>query len=106
MLYFGGLLFLISSLCPCFFGSKYLLSGVLLGPLTVVMTLFSLFNIMSVYQLSVNKFKYLYGTIFITIAQIVLIAFFHGSIMGVIGILIACSAFIVVVNMYHSLIED
>ncbi len=89
-----------------FFGEKFLGSESLLGPLAIVMTMYSLYNIMSVYQLSINNFKFIYGTIILSIAQIGFISWFHDSLRQVIIIMIISSICIVLFNLYCSLNGD
>lgn len=86
-----------------FFGEKYIEGSYLLGYLAVVMTLYSVFNIMSIYQLSINKFSFLISSIIIAVAQVVFLILFHKTLLQMVTILIICSALLVVVNLFHSL---
>src|SRR3989339_179687 len=104
-----GVLFVLGSyllgnyIITGFFGEKYLESAGLLGHLSIVMTMYSLYNIMSIYQLSINNYKFIYGTIILSIAQIGLITMFHNTLEQVVMIMIISSTLIVVYNLYCSL---
>ena len=101
-----GVLFILGSflfgsfIMYLFFGNEYSGSSVFLGPLSIVMTMYSLYNIMSIYQLSVNSFKFIYGTIILVLLQIGLITMFHRTLEQVILIMIISSTLIVLYNLY------
>jgi O-antigen/teichoic acid export membrane protein len=104
-----GVLFILCSIffgnfiVTALFGEKYSGSASLLGPLSIVMTLYSLYNIMSVYQLSISNFKFIYGTIILTAVQIGLIVGFHNTLKQVVFIMLGSSILIVLYNLYCSL---
>ena len=98
-----GSYFLSGIIMHAFFGDQYMDSVGLLGPLSIVMTLYSLYNIMSIYQLSVNNFKFIYGTIILVLAQIGFITMFHKTLEQVVMIMIISSLTIVLYNLYCSL---
>ena len=106
LIFVSGAFSLSGIIMASFFGEKFRGSESLLGPLSIVMTMYSLYNIMSIYQLSVNNFKFIYGTIIISIAQIGFISWFHSSLKQVITIMILSSICIVLFNLYCSLYGD
>ena len=81
------------------FGKIYENSAYLIKFFGVAMTFFALNNILILYNLSIEKFKFIFPTIFFTILQIVLIYLFHGSLIQVILILLFNSLVLFAVNL-------
>ncbi|GAG67030.1 unnamed protein product [marine sediment metagenome] len=65
----------------------------------VAMTFFALSNILILYNLSIEKFKFISPTIFFTILQIILIYLFHDSLIQVILILLFTSIVLFIANL-------
>ena len=101
--FIGFCYFLNELIIRLFFGSKYIEGSSLLAPLSIVMTFYTLFNIMATYQLSVHKFDFLYSAVIITLLQILLIIIFHKTLFSIIIVLLGMSAMLVVFNLYYSL---
>lgn len=81
------------------FGKVYENSAYLIKFFGIAMTFFALNNILILYNLSIEKFKFLFPTIFFTILQIVLIYLFHGSLIQVILILLFNSIVLFIANL-------
>ena len=69
------------------FGSQFLATVPYVGPFAVIIGLFSLIYIITFYNLSINKKRFLYILIFFNILQIVFIILFHSSLMQVVNVL-------------------
>lgn len=90
---FGAAVFSFYSLFPdfavrLFFGKSFLAIKPYIGRFAVLMTLFSLTYAVSFYNISINRNKFIYLIILSNIAEILLIMFFHNSLMQVINILL------------------
>ena len=70
------------------FGPKFLPITNYIGPFAIIIGLFSLVYIITFYNLSINKKRFLYILIIFNILQIILITLFHSTLMQVINILI------------------
>jgi len=81
------------------FGKVYENSAYLIKFFGIAMTFFALNNILISYNLSIEKFKFIFPTIFFTILQIVFICFFHDSLMQVILVLLFNSIVLFIVNL-------
>ncbi len=81
------------------FGKVYENSAYLIKFFGIVMTFFALNNILILYNLSIEKFKFLFPTFFFTILQIILIYLFHGSLIQVILILLFNSIVLFITNL-------
>ena len=86
------------------FGKVYEDSAYLIKYLGIAMTFFSLNNILILYNLSIEKFKFLLPTIFFTILQIILIYLFHNSLVQVILILVINSIILFTANLISTFI--
>lgn len=87
------------------FGKVYENSAYLIKFFGVAMTFFALNNILILYNLSIEKFKFILPTIISTILQIVLIYLFHDSLIQVILILLFNSLVIFAVNLISTLVS-
>ncbi|GAG67035.1 unnamed protein product [marine sediment metagenome] len=81
------------------FGKVYENGAYLIKFFGVAMTFFALSNILILYNLSIEKFKFISPTIFFTILQIILIYLFHGSLIQVILILLFTSIVLFIANL-------
>ena len=81
------------------FGKIYESSAYLIKFFGIAMTFFALNNILILYNLSIEKFKFIFPTIFFTILQIIFIYFFHSSLVQVILILVFNSFILFIVNL-------
>ncbi len=81
------------------FGKLYENSAYLIKFFGIAMTFFALNNILILYNLSIEKFKFIFPTIFFTILQIIFIYFFHGSLIQVIFVLLFNSIILFIVNL-------
>jgi O-antigen/teichoic acid export membrane protein len=81
------------------FGKVYESSAYLIKFFGIAMTFFALNNILILYNLSIEKFKFIFPTIFFTILQIIFIYFFHGSLIQVILVLLFNSIILFIVNL-------
>jgi len=81
------------------FGKVYENGAYLIKFFGVAMTFFALNNILILYNLSIEKFKFIFPTIFFTILQIILIIFFHNQLIQVVLILLINSIILFTVNL-------
>jgi O-antigen/teichoic acid export membrane protein len=88
------------------FGKIYENSAYLIKFFGVAMTFFALNNILIMYNLSIEKFKFIFPTIFFTILQIILIYFFHGSLLHVILILLLDSIVLFGMNLISTFLSN
>ena len=70
------------------FGKEFLPIKNYIGPFSVIIGLFSLTYIITFYNLSINKRKFLYVLMFFNMIEIILITLFHSSLVQIINILI------------------
>ncbi len=90
------------------FGEKYLQGSNLLGVMSIVMTAYSILNLIITYLISIKKFIFLPFLISASLLQIILICFFHASLFQVIMIcliLISCSAAFCLVLVYFPFVR-
>jgi O-antigen/teichoic acid export membrane protein len=88
------------------FGKIYENSAYLIKFFGIAMTFFALNNILILYNLSIEKFKFIFPTIFFTILQIILIYLFHGSLMHVILILLLDSIVLFGMNLISTFLSN
>jgi len=74
------------------FGKAYLEIAPLLGYFAVFMSIFSLNNVLVNFYLAINYFKFIPALIFFIIVQIVILVFFHSSMIQIIQILITINS--------------
>ncbi|MBU1203726.1 MAG: oligosaccharide flippase family protein [Nanoarchaeota archaeon] len=74
------------------FGSEYLSIAPLIGPFGIFMSLVSLTYLLSYYNISIKKKKFLYPLTLLTILEAILLIFFHQSITQVVYILLCLGA--------------
>jgi len=87
------------------FGKVYENSAYLIKFFGIAMTFFALNNILILYNLSIEKFKFIFPTIFFTILQIIFIYFFHSSLIQVILVLLFNSLVLFAVNLISTLVS-
>ena len=87
------------------FGKAYENSAYLIKFFGIAMTFFALNNILILYNLSIEKFKFIFPTIFFTILQIIFIYFFHSSLIQVILVLLFNSLVLFAVNLISTLVS-
>ena len=109
-LFYGGVLcssvVLLYFVLPSFvvktlFGKEYIAAVPLMGTFGLAMFFFVLANILSVYQLSVSKLKFLKILVVATILEITLVSIFHNTLAQVIFILLGISLFLFVFNIWY-----
>lgn len=69
------------------FGPQFFEAIPYVGPFAVIIGLFSLIYIITFYNLSINKKRFLYILVFFNILQIILIILFHSTLMQVVNVL-------------------
>ncbi|MFQ6066294.1 MAG: oligosaccharide flippase family protein [bacterium] len=80
-------------------GTKYSSSAPLVGRFALAMTLFSLANVLFLYQLSIHSFRFLYLAGIFAISEIVAITIFHSSLSQVVWILVANATVLFLLNL-------
>lgn len=98
--------FLPSLVVKLLFGSQYLPVIPLIGIFGLAMYLFSLINILFLYQLSIHRLRFIRFLIASTVLEVILIALFHQSLTQVILILLAVGLLLLVFNSYHLFVLD
>jgi len=83
------------------FGKEYIPAVPLIGTFGLAMFFFVLANILSVYQLSVNKLKFLKILVVATILEITLVIIFHNTLAQIILILLGIALFLFVFNGWY-----
>jgi len=93
--------FLPSFIVRLFFGNQYLPVIPLVGIFGLAMYLFSLINILFLYQLSIHRLRFIWLLIASTVLEVILMALFHQSLTQVILILLAIGSLLFVSNSYY-----
>jgi O-antigen/teichoic acid export membrane protein len=81
-----------------FFGVKFINSAPLLPGFGIAMFMFSLVNVLLLYQLSIRSFKFVAPLIIGVFLEILLIRFFHDKLIDVVAMLIISSSILFLVN--------
>ena len=82
-------------------GKEYIPAVPLIGTFGLAMFFFVLANILSIYQLSVNEFKFLKILVIATILEIALVIIFHNTLAQIILILLGIALFLFVFNGWY-----
>ncbi len=87
------------------FGKDYLGIYKLVGPFGLVMALFSLVYLLSLYNLSIHKTRFIYILILFNILEVILLFLFHNTLTQVVTILVTLMiALFIILYLYTSLI--
>lgn len=74
------------------FGNEYLNIAKYIAPFAFIMTLFSYVYVLSFYNLSINRSKFVYGLLLLNLLEVIFIVLFHNTfsqVMWILGILIS-----------------